>query len=115
MPTVRFIHPIAIANQSTDKGSEYYPGDTYKITEHHTFTAQWEEEIPDDDGETDDGNSDDNGNDSENDNGSNNGNGSGSSVVKTGDEANLLGWLAMMLIATLGMTGCVVSRRRKRN
>ena len=28
------------------KGSEYQPGDTYTVTENHTFTAQWEEDKP---------------------------------------------------------------------
>ena len=29
------------------KGSEYHPGDEYTVTDDHTFTAQWEKDIPD--------------------------------------------------------------------
>ena len=28
------------------KGSEYYPGDTYRVTGDHIFTAQWNEDAP---------------------------------------------------------------------
>jgi LPXTG-motif cell wall-anchored protein len=32
----------------------------------------------------------------------------------TGDGTNLLGWFAMMLFALLGLTGCVMIRRKNR-
>ena len=77
------------------RGSSYQPGDSYTVEGDHTFTAIWEAETkPDDEDTPDDGDKTDS-----------------SKGVKTGDAANLLGWMILAIIAEAGMVFMV--RRRE--
>ena len=89
------------------QGSKYDPGDSYKVTEDHTLTAQWEK-VSDENGSGKSG-------DGNNQNGSRNddsGRGNGSS---TGDSTHILMWAAVMLAAMLGFIGAAIRRRTRRN
>ena len=69
------------------KESAYQPGDSYTVEGDHTFVAQWVaiEEPDDTDDDADKSDKTDK-----------------SKGVKTGDEADLAGWLMLMLIAGAG-------------
>ena len=74
------------------KESAYQPGDSYTVEGDHTFVAQWVAiEEPDD---TDD-------------------DADKSKGVKTGDEADLAGWLMLMLIAGAGTGYIALGRKRE--
>ena len=72
------------------KGSKYHPGDSYKVPlGGHTFVAMWEKIPAGDDGSNTGGNS------------------------NTGDNMNLLGLIAAMTAAALGLFALIATRRRK--
>ena len=78
------------------QGSAYQPGDAYTVSGDHTFKAIWvaiepvEEDTDDDDSDK----------------------AASSKGVKTGDAANLFGWMMLAVIAEAGMV-YVVRRRRE--
>ena len=88
------------------RGSEYQPGDSYTVTEDHTFTAQWEEEepspspkpspeptgSPDPTPQTPS---------------------TSTGVPKTGESTSALFWLVLMLAALTGMGALAVTRRKR--
>ena len=82
------------------KGSKYNAGDKYKVTEDHTFVAQWKQENSDDPSK--DGNGSGNGDSSKSGNGTN-----------TGDSANILLWLTLLTASLLGAIAVVLFRRKK--
>ena len=102
------------------EGSIYYPGDTYKVKDHHKFTAKWiktaEVGNP-----NNDGNNSSIISDTENGSGSDAGDGSANKLssgsknksVKTGDESNVALWIALMLISCLGAVGSISYHRRR--
>lgn len=71
------------------KGSRYDAGDTYPVTEDHTFTAQWEEDAAP---------ADTTGN---------------SHNAKTGDSSHLSLWVALMVMSLMGMVVVIGVRRRQ--
>ena len=77
------------------KGSAYQPGDSYTVEGDHTFTAVWVavEKTDDDSDKSDKTNK--------------------SKGVKTGDEADLAGWLMLMLIAGAGTGYIALGRKRE--
>ena len=82
------------------EGSEYMPGDEYKVSEDHKFTAVW----------VADNNSD---NDSDNDSNEGSGKDKKSRGVRTGDDRSIAGWMILMLAAAALEGGIVYSRRRR--
>ena len=72
------------------KGSQYQPGDSYTVTEDHTFTAQWEKDGPDPDDPSDPPQK---------------------GTPPTGDSTPVAGWLMMMLLAAGVML--LLERRRR--
>ena len=76
------------------KGSKYKAGYKYKITEDHTFVAQWKKEGA--------------GDSSKSDGSSKSGNG-----TNTGDSANILLWLTLLTASLLGAIAVVLFRRKK--
>ena len=70
------------------KGSKYNAGDKYKVTEDHTFVAQWKKEGSGDSSKS--------------------GNG-----TNTGDSANILLWLTLLTASLLGAIAVVLFRRKK--
>ncbi len=82
------------------KGSKYKAGDKYKVTEDHTFVAQWKQENSDDPSK--DGNGSGNGDSSKSGNGTN-----------TGDSANILLWLTLLTASLLGAIAVVLFRRKR--
>ena len=77
------------------KGSAYQPGDAYTVEGDHTFVAQWVAIEEPDDNDSDKKKDDT------------------TKGVKTGDEADLAGWMLLMLIAGAGTGYIGLSRRRK--
>lgn len=77
------------------QGSAYQPGDSYTVEGDHTFTAVWVaiEETDDDSDKSDKTDK--------------------SKGVKTGDEADLAGWLMLMLIAGAGTGYIALGRKRE--
>lgn len=76
------------------KGSKYKAGYKYKITEDHTFVAQWKKEGS--------------GDSSKSDGSSKSGNG-----TNTGDSANILLWLTLLTASLLGAIAVVLFRRKR--
>ena len=65
------------------KGSRYEAGQVYKVSEDHTFEAQWKKD---------------------------NGSGSG---ARTGDETRILNWMALMTLSLLGLILAALFRRKE--
>jgi len=82
------------------RGSEYQPGDRYKVESNHTFTAVWEKDkektytVPFD---ANDGSSP---------------TVSGKTAVKTGDESNAVSWLMLLAVSMLALVLILLKRKR---
>ena len=74
------------------KGSEYRPGDSYTVTEDHTFVAQWEKDGGSGEASNDDPDS--------------------SGEVRTGDELHVGVWMAIAFMAALMLTVMLIIRRK---
>ena len=101
------------------KGSEYQPGDSYIVTENHTFKAIWKEKnnpSSGTDGNTNTGaNTGGNTNTGSNTGGNTNtGSNAGVSSPKTGDNSNMLLWFAIMCVSLFALFN-VISYRRRHN
>ena len=79
------------------KGSRYYAGDSYTVSEDHTLTAQWEKDKKPDPDDPDKP-------DKPNNNGTN-----------TGDESHILLWIIIMTLSLIGLAAAVLSRWRRQN
>jgi len=77
------------------EGSEYKPGDEYKVSEDHKSTAVW---VAD--------------NDSNNDSDEGSGKDKKSRGVRTGDDRSIAGWMILMLAAAALEGGIVYIKRR---
>lgn len=77
------------------EGSEYKPGDEYKVSEDHKSTAVW---VAD--------------NDSNNDSDEGAGKDKKSRGVRTGDDRSIAGWMILMLAAAALEGGIVYIKRR---
>ena len=107
------------------KGSEYHPGDSYKVEGDHTFTAQWEKVSSSSEG-TDSGSSggstsDDGKKDDASQTGTTNPTGTktpvpntGVRAPKTGDDSHMVLWGSLMAASLLGLFLVFVLRRRYR-
>ena len=80
------------------KGSEYKAGQKYKVTEDHTFTAQWKKR-DDASGDADSGSGTDKNAAKHN--------------AKTGDETMILGWFAVIIASALAIV--ILNKRRRRS
>ena len=76
------------------KGSEYKPGDSYTVTEDHTFTAQWEQKTKPSDNPPP----------------------SGTTTPKTGDDTNVTPWIVLLALSVLAVIAALIlyTVRRKR-
>ena len=74
------------------KGSEYYPGDRYAVTEDHVFTAQWKKSAKPE---------------------NKNKPGRPGGGIRTGDEADVIVWIAAMISAALLLAVIGLMHRRR--
>jgi hypothetical protein len=81
------------------EGSEYKPGDEYKVSKDHKFTDVW---VADNDSD----------NDSNNDSDEGSGKDKKSRGVRTGDDRSIAGWMILMLAAAVLEGGIVYIKRR---
>ena len=79
------------------KGSEYQPGDEYTVTGDHVFEAQWKK--ADDKKKHSDHDDDDDDDDSHHHRKS----------APTGDNSNAALWIALVLVAALGVVGTIIA------
>ena len=98
------------------KGSKYQPGDTYEVTEDHTFVAQWKKETDPDGKDKSDGDkdkSDDGDKDKDGSEGDKNKSedSKASSNTRTGDESSIMLWAVTAGLAALAAG--MISRKRK--
>ena len=115
------------------KGSEYQPGDEYTVTGDHVFEAQWKivSEEKDDEEKVDKEEDNEEKVDKEKDNeektqkhsshdddddddDSHHSHHSSSKSAPTGDSSNAALWIALILLAALGVVGTIIYRRRNR-
>ena len=86
------------------QGSEYQPGDSYTVSEDHTFKAVWVAAADKNTDKNKDKNKDNNGAGK---------NASKTKGVKTGDETNIGLWITLMILTAGCLAGTLVYRRRK--
>ena len=93
------------------KGSQYDPGDKYKVEADHVFTAQWEKDEnsdpSDDDDPSDSSDPDDPSGDSDS---SDHGGGKG---VPTGDSNDPVPWIVLLAVSLLGLAGAGIMKKRR--
>ena len=83
------------------KGSEYQPGDQYTVTGDHVFEAQWKKADDKKKHSSHDDDDDDDGHHHR-------------KSAPTGDNSNAALWIALVLLAALGVVGTIIYRRRNR-
>ena len=85
------------------KGSEYHAGDRYKVTEDHTFAAQWEKSTEKGDhGDGESGSTDTRGQSEK------------SGSARTGDSVRILEWTALFLASLLALLIIVLRKNKDR-
>ena len=92
------------------KGSEYQPGDTYKVTEDHIFEAQWKKNESDKSDNKDAPIIDDTAEGNKNSGGNDKSNG-----IKTGDTSNIMIWILLIIVSLSVITSFAVIRRHRGN